>query len=100
MSAASPRSGPASGTVTGYLLVWTALMGLLALTVASSFFRLHGWNSTLNLAIAASKAALVAWVFMRLRHATPLVRLFAAAGVMWVAILIGLSLADLLFRPD
>lgn len=82
----------------GYFLVWLALMGLLTLTVASSFVPLHGWNSTLNLAIAGAKAALVAWVFMRLRGGTPLVRLVAAAAMMWVAILIGLSLTDLLFR--
>jgi cytochrome c oxidase subunit 4 len=73
-------------------------MGLLALTVGSSFFALPGWNSTINLVIAGIKAALVAWFFMRLRRSTPLLRFAAAAGVVWVMLLIGLSFSDLLFR--
>ena len=84
--------------MTGHLLVWVALVGLLTLTVASSFFPLQGWNSTLNLVIAAAKAALVAWVFMHLRSGTSLVRLVAAAAIIWVVLLLALSLTDLLFR--
>ena len=60
-----------------YLGVWAALLALLVLTVASSFVHLHGWNAAANLAIAGAKALLVATFF---------------------AILIGLSLADILNR--
>lgn len=80
------------------MLVWVALLALLALTTASSFLPLRGWNFAINMAIACAKASLVAWVFMKLRTSAPLVRLVAAAAIVWIAILIGLSLTDLLTR--
>jgi cytochrome c oxidase subunit IV len=48
--------------------------------------------------MACVKAALVAVFFMRLRWSHPLIRLVAAAGVIWLLILIGLSLTDVLTR--
>lgn len=84
--------------VTPYILVWIALLALLALTTASSFIRLGGWNFVVNMAIACAKAGLVVWVFMHLRSGTALIRLVAGAALAWVTILIGLSLTDLLTR--
>ncbi len=81
-----------------YVLAWVLLLVLLVLTIASSFVWLHGWNTPLNLLIAAMKAGLVAWVFMQLRHETTTIRLIAVAALLWLAILLGLSLADLLTR--
>ena len=81
-----------------YIGTWIALMVLLALTLGSSFVPLHGFNTTVNVAIALVKATLVAGVFMRLRTSSALVRLAALAGVMWLLILIGLSFTDLLIR--
>jgi cytochrome c oxidase subunit 4 len=79
-------------------LVWLALLALLALTTASSFVRLGGWNFAINIAIACAKAGLVVWVFMHLRSGAPLIRLVAGAALAWIIILIGLSLTDLLTR--
>lgn len=81
-----------------YLLVWAALLALLALTVASSFVHLHGFNAAANLTIAGAKAALVATSFMHLRDRPALVRLAAVIGLAWLMILIGLSLSDFLTR--
>jgi cytochrome c oxidase subunit IV len=81
-----------------YLGVWAALMALLAITVASSFAPLGAWNSVINLGVAALKAFLVAAFFMHLRSSTPLVRLVALVGVVWLSILLGLSLTDVLTR--
>lgn len=81
-----------------YLRVWAALMALLVLTVASSFVHLRGFNAAANLAIAGAKAALVATFFMHLRDRPALVRLAAVIGVVWLMILIGLSLSDVLTR--
>lgn len=94
------RQGPAGERpqLVLHLAVWVSLLILLALTTASSFVPLRGWNSPLNLLIAGIKAALVAWVFMHLRTSAPLIRLVAAAAIMWIAILLGLSLADILTR--
>jgi cytochrome c oxidase subunit 4 len=76
------------------LLVWAALMVLLLLTVASTWLRLGAWNSVLNLAIATLKALLVAIFFMRLRRASALLRLVAAAALLALAVLFGLSHTD------
>ena len=47
-----------------------------------------------GLVIAAIKAAIVAWLFMRLREAGPLIRLAAVVGLGVWAILVGLSGVD------
>jgi cytochrome c oxidase subunit IV len=81
-----------------YVGTWVALMVLFALTLASSFVPLHGFNAVVNVAIAVAKAVLVGVIFMRLRTGTALVRLVAVAGVVWLLILTGLSLTDFLSR--
>jgi cytochrome c oxidase subunit 4 len=86
-------------SVRAYVGNWVALMALFGLTLGSSFIPLRGFNTVVNISIAVAKAALVALIFMRLKVSTPLVRLFAVAGVAWLMILIGLSLTDLLNRP-
>lgn len=91
------RSGPPM-PVTTYVSVWMALIALLAITLGSSFVPLHHLNSAVNLAIAGIKALLVAWFFMRLRNGDALTRLAAAAGVLWILILLTLGLADVLTR--
>lgn len=71
-----------------------ALLGVSLLTreVPSAVGNVAG------LCIAAVKALLVALVFMRLRRETPLVRLFSAAGLFWLLLLMGLTLTDYLTR--
>jgi cytochrome c oxidase subunit 4 len=76
------------------VLVWLALLLLLAASAASALLRLGPWNSVLNLAIAAVKAALVLLFFMRLRASHALVRLAALAGIATLAILFGLAGSD------
>jgi cytochrome c oxidase subunit 4 len=81
-----------------YVLIWVALISLLLFTLGSAFLPLGGLNSALNLAIAAAKAFLVMFFFMHLRSAHYALRIAAAVGFFWLAILIGLSLTDLLAR--
>jgi cytochrome c oxidase subunit IV len=82
-----------------YLLSWLALLALLTLTVVSAYFQLGTWNITINLGVATLKALIVIFVFMHLARSTPLLRLVAAAGFIWLAILTVLTLADVLTRP-
>ncbi|MEW6629701.1 MAG: cytochrome C oxidase subunit IV family protein [Pseudomonadota bacterium] len=70
----------------GYL----GLLALLALTVASSFVDLGGFNVALNLAIAAAKAVVIGLMFMHLTGTLP--RLAVAAAGLWLVILFGLTL--------
>jgi cytochrome c oxidase subunit 4 len=72
---------------------YVGLLALLALTVASSFVDLSGFNSAANLAIATSKAALIAVLFMQLPRQGVLPRLVVAAVALWLAILFALTLA-------
>ena len=55
-------------------------------------------NPVPNIAIAAAKALLVVFFLMHLRTAHSTLRLVAAAGFFWLAILIGVSLADFVVR--
>ena len=80
------------------LLTWIALLVLLALTCGSAFLPLGRFNVIVNFAIAAAKAALVAWIFMRLRRGTPLLVLVAGAGLVWLSLLVGLTGADYVTR--
>ena len=77
-----------------YWVTYAALMLLLAATVAASSL-LHGANATIaSLAIAVAKALLVALVFMHLARRGGVTRLFAAAGLFWLALALGLTMVD------
>jgi len=82
-----------------YLLVYAALMGLLAATTALAFLDLGRWSAAAAMGIAGLKALLVLLYFMHLRHSSRLTWLVAGAGFYWLAILLGLTLTDLLTRP-
>jgi cytochrome c oxidase subunit 4 len=71
---------------------YVGLLVLLALTVGSSFIDLGGFNSTVNLAIAAAKAVIIGIVFMHLAGAAVLPQLAVAAAGLWLLILFGLTL--------
>lgn len=81
-----------------FVLVDLTLLALLAATYGISYLHLGVGNVVLNLGIALAKAGLVAWFFMHLRTATPLVRLFAGAALLWLVILFSLGLNDWLTR--
>jgi len=81
-----------------YVLVWLALLALLALTIGSAFLSLGWANTPLNLAISVTQAALVMLFSMHLRSAHPLLRIIAVIGFFGIAILITLSLFDVLAR--
>jgi len=78
-----------------YVATWLALMVLLALTLGSSYIPLGPWNTAANMAISCAKALLIALFFMHLRHAGALLRIAAVTGLVWLALLFGLSWTDL-----
>ncbi len=81
-----------------YVVVWLALLALLAVTVATSFLPLGWANTPVNLAISVTQAALVMLFSMHLRAAHPLVKIIAVIGFFGIAILITMSLFDVLTR--
>ena len=64
--------------------VWAALIVLTGLTSAASYIDVGEWNIVLALLIAITKASLVVWIFMGVRHVTTLTRLFVVAGLVWL----------------
>lgn len=81
-----------------YVLVWIGLLTLLLLMLGSAYLPLGWLNGVVNLAIATAQALLVMIFFMHLRSSHYVLRIAAAAGFFWLALLIGLSLADFLAR--
>ncbi len=81
-----------------YVLVWLALLALLAVTVGTAFLPLGWANTPVNLAISVTQASLVMLFSMHLRSAHPLVKIIALIGFFGIAILITLSLFDVLTR--
>jgi cytochrome c oxidase subunit 4 len=81
-----------------YFKVAACLAVLLVVTVLAAEFDLGYANTPIALAIAITKAALIVLFFMHVRYAPPLVRVFATSGLLWVAIMFALTLADVLTR--
>lgn len=81
-----------------YVMLWLCLMALLALTLASAYIELGWFNTVLHLLIALTQASLVLLFSMHLRKAHPMIRIFATIGFFGIAIMIGLTLADILTR--
>jgi cytochrome c oxidase subunit 4 len=77
---------------------WLALLALLALTVTFAYVPLGAFNAVVALTIGSIKAAIVAAVFMELRHRGPRTFIFAGAGLFWLGILLWLGLMDFMTR--
>lgn len=82
-----------------YVWTWLALLGLLGITFGSAYVRLGAGNLFVNLGVSVLKTLLVMLVFMELTRRSSVVRLVAAAGFFWLALLVALSVADFLTRP-
>ena len=81
-----------------YVVVWAVLTVLTFTTWAVAQIDLGPFNTVIALAIAFVKAGMVVWFFMDLRDENPLTKLYAAGGIFWLILLIGLTLADYLTR--
>ena len=81
-----------------YVIVWAALLILLVATCAIARFDLHPFNAAIAIAIALLKMLLILLFFMNVRYSNRLTWIFAGAGFVWLAILIGLTLNDYLTR--
>lgn len=80
------------------VIAWGGLLALLALTVTLAYQPLGTFNAVVALTIGATKAAIVAAVFMELRHRGLRTFLFAGAGLFWLSILLWLGMMDFLTR--
>ena len=81
-----------------YLSIFFALMVLTGVTTAVAFFDLGALNTPVALAIAVTKALLVVLFFMHVRHSTLLTKVVVFGGTFWLALLIGITMADYISR--
>jgi cytochrome c oxidase subunit 4 len=77
-----------------YFAIWAALLVLTYATVAVSRVDWGRLNTVLALTIAVSKALLVVLYFMHVRYSSRLTKLVVVGGFLWLALLIGLTMAD------
>lgn len=83
-----------------YFAVWLALLAGTGLTYAVAFVDLGPFNPVIALAIATTKALLVALFFMHLKDANErLLKLVVASTLFFLMILLFLTLTDYISRP-
>lgn len=80
------------------LKIWGVLLLLVALTLGYAYWPHAPLKTEAALVIAATKAVLIALLFMQLKNAAWLVRLAAIAGVTWLSLLYLIAFADYLTR--
>ena len=85
-------------SVKTYAVVWIALLILTALTTGVAYIDLGPFSVVVALTIAVCKMLLVALFFMHVRHSTKLTKLVGLGGLLWLAILLSLTMADFATR--
>jgi len=81
-----------------FIIVWVALLILTGITVAVAQFNLGALNVWVALGIATVKAGLVVAVFMHMKYETPLFKLALLSALAILAIFIGMTFLDVLYR--
>ena len=81
-----------------YGWVWLTLLLLLFATWLFSRFDFGAFNVVIAIGISFVKMILILLYFMHLRHSDKIIWIAAAAGFIWLFILIELTLSDYLTR--
>jgi len=81
-----------------FVLVWILLLALTGTTVAVSRIHLGPLNIWTALGIASVKSALVIFFFMHLKYERLIFKLFLLLALVTLAIFIGLTFFDVLYR--
>ena len=81
-----------------YAVIFATLLLLTLVTVDVATYNFGMMNIYIALAIATTKATLVILYFMHVRYAPALVAVFAAAGFVWLLLLLTFTLSDFVTR--
>lgn len=73
-------------------------MLLMVLTVGAAYLELGWLDIPIALTIAFTKMVFIMLYFMHLRYSTNLTIIFAAAGFLWLVLLVAFTLADVFSR--
>jgi|SRR6187397_755531 cytochrome c oxidase subunit 4 len=85
--------------ISTYLITWISLFILTGFTVYVASQDFGAMNTPVALTVAVIKATLVVWFFMGLRYNTPLIKVTAVAGFLWLMIMFGITMSDYISRP-
>lgn len=81
-----------------FILIYVALLVLTVVTVAVSRVQMGAWNIWVALTVASVKSSLVVFIFMHLRQESKLFKIGILTLIVIVAIFIGLTFTDVLYR--
>jgi cytochrome c oxidase subunit 4 len=81
-----------------YFMVFLSLIVLTAITTGVAFIDLGPFNTVVALVIAVIKGSLVVLFFMHLKYQTGMTRVVLLAGLLWLAVLIGITMSDVFTR--
>lgn len=81
-----------------YTAIWIVLLALTGVTTAVAYVDLGPFSVVVALVIAFCKMLLVALFFMHVRHSTKLTRLVVVGALVWLAIMLVFTMADILTR--
>jgi cytochrome c oxidase subunit 4 len=82
-----------------YFIIFATLIVMTVLTTWVATLDIASpWNTVVALAIAIFKASLVILFFMHIKYSSNLARVAVVAGLLWLAILLVLTLSDVLTR--
>jgi cytochrome c oxidase subunit 4 len=79
-------------------LVWLVLLILFGASFASAYLPLGSGNIAVNLMITAIMIMILVTFLMDLKDATALIRVVAAAGLLWLILMFALTFSDYLLR--
>lgn len=77
-----------------YVVAWLVLLLLTGLSLLSAYLGRGVYGPVIQFGIAATQAAIVFILFMRLKGPPSLKWIFAGAGFFWLSFLYGLSMMD------
>ena len=81
-----------------YFAIFAILIAMTGLTTWVATQDLGRWNTFIALAIAIFKATLVILFFMHVKYSSNLTRAAVVAGFFWLALLLTLTMSDILTR--
>lgn len=77
-----------------YVVAWLVLVVLTGISLLTAYFGIGVYAPVVEYGIAATQAAIIFILFMRLKGPPSLKWLFAGAGFFWLLFLYGLSMTD------
>jgi len=91
------KEHPIDSTKT-YAIILGTLLVLTVVTALVARIDLGPFSTIIALGIACTKMMLVALFFMHVRHSTKLTKVVIVGGLLWLAILLGITMTDFATR--